>query len=131
MLDEGITRRTLLRTTGAGLISLGGGGALAGCGSRPSRRGASTVGGPRQGGTLTFGAQGGANTDTLDAHNALTNTDFARLSQLYDALVRMDNRGRPRLAMAESITPNRARDRMDDRAQAWAEGPRRVAVRRP
>jgi peptide/nickel transport system substrate-binding protein len=112
MPDQGMTRRTLLRTTGAGLLTVGGGGLVAGCGGGGAAGPRVGTGGdaaarPQRGGTLIFGGQGGADTDTLDAHNALTNTDFARLSQLYDALVRMDSHGRPQLAMAESITPNK------------------------
>jgi len=97
---ESLTRRELLQAGGAGLLALGGSGVLAACGSatKPSA--------PVHGGVLRFGAQGGASTDTLDANNVLTNTDYARVSQLYDPLVRMDDRGQPQLALAEAITPN-------------------------
>jgi len=110
MLEGEITRRALLRMTGTGLLAVSGSGLLDAYASASTRPRAATVAAaaiPRRGGRLTFGAQGGASSDTLDAHNGLTNTDFARLSQLYDALVRMDSSGRPRLAMAASITPNR------------------------
>lgn len=60
-----------------------------------------------RGGVLRFGAQGGADTDTLGANNVLTNTHYARVSQLYDPLVRMDDHGQPQLALAEAIAPNR------------------------
>lgn len=33
---------------------------------------------PVPGGVLRVGPQGGSDTDTLDAHNALTDADFAR-----------------------------------------------------
>lgn len=111
LLDEDITRRNLLKAAGSGALAIGGSSLLAACGgtssSSSSASAATGSGTPTMGGTLNFGAQGGANTDTLDAHNGLTNTDFARLSQLYDALIRMDSQGRPQLAMAESITPNK------------------------
>ena len=82
-------------------MALGGGAVLAACG------GGTTARTPVHGGVLRFGAQGGANTDTLDANNVLTNTDYARVSQLYDPLVRMDDHGQSQLALAEAIAPNR------------------------
>ena len=99
---EHVTRRELLKAGGAGLLALGvgGSGVLAGCGGGT---GSTTA---VHGGVLRFGAQGGASTDSLDANNVLTNTDYARASQLYDPLVRMDDRGRPQLALAEAIAPN-------------------------
>ena len=96
-----MTRRKLLQAGGAGLLSLGGGAVLAACG------GGTTATTPVHGGVLRFGAQGGANTDTLDANNVLTNTDYARVSQLYDPLVRMDDHGQSQLVLAEAIAPNR------------------------
>lgn len=68
--------------------------------------GAADAGSPVSGGTLRVGASGGSNTDTLDANNALTNPDFARLSQLYDPLVRLDATGQVEYRLADSITPN-------------------------
>jgi len=53
-----------------------------------------------------LGAQGGANTDTLDGQNGLTNTDFNRIYQLYDQLVVLDAKGQPQNSLAKSITPN-------------------------
>ncbi len=99
--SESLTRRKLLQLGGAGVLALGGSTALAACGSAAKR------GTPVRGGVLRFGAQGGASTDTLDANNVLTNTDYARVSQLYDPLVRMDDRGQSQLALAEMIAPNR------------------------
>jgi hypothetical protein len=42
---------------------------------------------PKRGGTLRYGGTGGANTDTLEAQNGLTQQDFSRLPQLYEPLV--------------------------------------------
>lgn len=115
LLEEDMNRRRLLKTAGAGLLAAGAGSLLAACGGGSSNSASSSAGtasvaaagSPVRGGTLNFGAQGGASSDTLEANNPLTNTDFARLSQMYDALMRMDSQGRPQLAMAESITPNK------------------------
>jgi peptide/nickel transport system substrate-binding protein len=119
--DAAYTRRKLLQVTGSGLVVVGAGGFLAACGGGGSSSSTSTAGTspsgaptggtaggtPKRGGTLNFGGQGGANTDTLDAHNGLTNTDFARLSMLYDGLVRQGDDGQPVLQLAESLTPNK------------------------
>ncbi len=87
-LNDGyLTRRKLLQVGGAGLAAVSGAGLLTACGGSSASGGASagaSGGQPTRGGTLRFGGQGGANTDTLDANNGLTNTDFPRLSQLYD-----------------------------------------------
>jgi peptide/nickel transport system substrate-binding protein len=108
LLEQDMNRRRLLQTAGAGLLAAGGAGLLrGGISSAATLANAAAASSPIHGGTLTFGAQGGANTDTLNAGNPLTNTDFARHSQLYDALIRMDSSGLPQLAMAESITPNK------------------------
>ena len=112
LLDSDLTRRRLLKAAGSGLLGVGGASLLAACGSSGSSSSSGAAGGsgggtPVRGGTLKFGAQGGASSDTLNAGNPLTNTDFARHSQLYDALIRMDPQGRPQLQMAEEITPNR------------------------
>jgi peptide/nickel transport system substrate-binding protein len=111
----GRTRRDFLQAAGAGGLLIAGGGLLAACGGGSSgttaATGASTgtpAGGtPVRGGTLRVGAQGGSNTDSLDAHNVLTNTDYARAAQLYDPLLRLDNQGQPKLVLAESVTPNK------------------------
>jgi peptide/nickel transport system substrate-binding protein len=106
---EPVTRRKLLQVGGAGLLALGGSGVLAACGggTTSSTSGTSGGGAPVHGGTLHFGAQGGANTDTLEADNVLTNTDYARASQLYDPLVRMNDQGQPELALAQALEPNK------------------------
>lgn len=105
----GWSRRQLLVNTGRGALGVGLAGLLASCSSgtaTPAAQGGGTVGPPRRGGTLRFGASGGASTDTLDAHLPVTNTDNARMAMLYDQLVRLDNSGKPEMVLAESITPN-------------------------
>lgn len=111
-LDGEVTRRTLLKGAGAGALVVGGGSLLAACGSSSSGTGSSTAaeGKPVPGGILRVGAQGGSNTDSLDAHNVLTNTDYARTAQLYDPLVRLNLKGQPEKVLAESVEPNKAAD---------------------
>jgi peptide/nickel transport system substrate-binding protein len=103
-----IGRRQLLLSAAAGAVALGAAGVLAGCGGggsgQPGAQG--PTGQPKSGGSLRLGAQGGASTDTLDAQNGLTNTDFNRIYQLYDQLVALDAQGQPQLSLAKSITPN-------------------------
>jgi peptide/nickel transport system substrate-binding protein len=110
--DDGLlTRRKALQVGGTGLVAVTGASSLlAACGGTSSgtaSTAAASGGAPVHGGTMNFGGQGGANTDTLEAQNGLTNTDFARLSQLYDPLVRMGDTGQPQFALAESLTPNK------------------------
>jgi peptide/nickel transport system substrate-binding protein len=117
-LGTDVTRRKLLQGAGAGLLVVGGGGILAACGGSSGSSGAGTTAGnvpaqegkPKRGGVLRVGAQGGSNTDTLDAHGVLTNTDFARAAQLYDPLARLNLEGQPELVLAESIEPNKTAD---------------------
>jgi peptide/nickel transport system substrate-binding protein len=110
--DGELTRRKLLKGAGAGALVVGGGGILAACGSDSSSTSTSAAptGKPVAGGVLRVGAQGGSSTDTLDAHNVLTNTDFARMAQLYDPLVRLNTKGQPELVLASAVTPNKTGD---------------------
>jgi len=104
-----VGRRRLIQYTASGLAVVAAGPMLAACSSGSSSTGSSGAtpsGTPKRGGTLKLGGQGGATTDTLDAHNPLTNTDNARVPQLYDALVRLDNKAETQLVLATSITPN-------------------------
>lgn len=102
----GVTRRTALRSAVGGIAALGVGGALQGCGSTSPAPAAAT--GPRTGGTLIMACVGGGSTDTLDAHNALDNVDFARAPQLYETLLEFDPNTLPVVGsgLAEEILPN-------------------------
>ena len=112
------SRRAFLRAVGGSGLLIVSSGYLAACGGGSSSSGGGSVSGatgvgattsagtPKRGGTLRFGGQGGANTDSLDAHNALTNTDYARVMQLYDPLLDTDFQGKVRMRLAESIEPN-------------------------
>jgi peptide/nickel transport system substrate-binding protein len=115
-IGHDVTRRKLLQGAGAGLLVVGGGGILAACGGGGSGTGGGAAttntagtneGKPKGGGVLRVGAQGGSNTDTLDAHNILTNTDYARGAQLYDSLIKQNTEGKLELSLAESIEPNK------------------------
>jgi peptide/nickel transport system substrate-binding protein len=106
-----VTRRRLLQGVGASLLVVGGGSIISACGGGSSSSGTGTVasaseGKPVAGGVLRIGAQGGSNTDTLDANQTLTNTDFARAAQLYDPLLRLSSEGHIENVLAESVTPN-------------------------
>ncbi|MEA2621224.1 MAG: peptide/nickel transport system substrate-binding protein [Chloroflexota bacterium] len=116
LIERSLTsRRQFLRVVGGSGLLIVGGGFLAACGggSGSGSTGATTdasstvaAGTPKRGGTLRFGGQGGADTDTLDAHNCLTNTDFARQAQLYDPLIDTDYQGNVRYRLATSVDPN-------------------------
>lgn len=104
-----LNRRNFLKSSG---IALGGiavaGPVLSACANNSvtGTTSSTAAGKPKRGGTLRFGANGGAASDTLDAHLPVTNADNARMAMLYDQLVRLDNHGKPQLVLAESITPN-------------------------
>jgi peptide/nickel transport system substrate-binding protein len=109
----GFTRRRAMQGAGTGILLVGGGSLLAACGGG-STGGAATgstpaasEGTPVHGGVMTLGAQGGSNTDTLDAHNQINATDLARLPQLYNALIRLNNKGQPELELATALEPNK------------------------
>lgn len=109
VVRSNLSRRGFLSASGLTIGGIAGGSALlSACGgSTGTSTGAGGASGPpKRGGTLRFGANGGASTDSLDAHLPLTNTDNARMAQLYDQLVRLDNEGKPEMVLAESITPN-------------------------
>ena len=100
-------RRQFLWTAAMGAAAVGVGAGLAGCAGGAQQPGSAGPGGQaKQGGILRLGAQGGANTDTLDGQNGLTNTDFNRIYQLYDQLVVLDAKGQPQNSLAKAITPN-------------------------
>lgn len=105
-----VSRRRLLQMAGA-LVAGSAGASLLGACTTAGSTGAGNSGGPSgkpvRGGTLTLGCKGGDTTDTLDAHNYLTEADGPRLSALYDPLVRMDETGQPKMVLAESIQSNK------------------------
>ena len=110
VVRRNLNRRNFLKTSGIALGGIAvGGPLLSACANNSATGTTSTkaVGPPKRGGTLRFGANGGAATDTLDVHLPVTNTDNARMAMLYDQLVRLDNEGKPQLVLAESITPNK------------------------
>jgi peptide/nickel transport system substrate-binding protein len=107
--SAGWSRRRFLTTAALGLTAAGLAvplSACAGSASKTSSNPSGSAGTPKRGGTLRFGGSGGASTDTLDAHNPLTNTDNARVPMLYDPLVRLNNAGLTEMVLATSITPN-------------------------
>jgi peptide/nickel transport system substrate-binding protein len=108
--DARFGRRQFLVTAAVGAVAVGAAAGLAACGGgggsgSPQGAGGPT-GAPKAGGMLRLGAQGGASTDTLDAQNGLTNTDFNRIYQLFDQLMVLDAKGQPKSSLAKSITPN-------------------------
>jgi peptide/nickel transport system substrate-binding protein len=114
-----VTRRTLLGNAATGGLTLGAGAVLAACGSSSSSGSqpasgstpaTTAVGTPKRGGTLVAALSGGSSADALDPNNVATNTDAARLAQLYDSLVWTNAAGQPYLKLAEEMTPNKAGD---------------------
>lgn len=109
LLERRIGRRTLLRGAISGAATLGVSGLVAACGgSSGSTSTGTTAGGApaanlRRGGTLRVGVAG-ASTDTLNAHNLVSEADNMRVWQLYEPLLRRsDDFSKLELILAESV----------------------------
>jgi peptide/nickel transport system substrate-binding protein len=106
-LIGGLTRAELLKRAAGGAVVLSTSGLLAACGSSGSSPGASTSKpAGKSGGHLRVGATGGGAKDTIDAHNAIADTDIVRISCLYEPLAAPtpDFKG-IQMVLAESIEP--------------------------
>jgi len=105
-----VTRRELLSGAAKGGLALSAGGLIAACGGSSKTTSSHPLPSatkPRHGGTLTIGLTGGSSSDTLDPNSPVNNTDYARVANLYDALVWQDANARPYLRVAEEMTPNK------------------------
>ena len=103
-----ITRRTLLENTARGSLALGAGGLIAACGSSSSSSSSSDpTGTPKHGGTLHAGLIGGSSSDTIDPNNPVNVTDYARVANLYEALLWLDADAQQYNRLAEEMTPNK------------------------
>ena len=106
-----LTRRGFLGAAAmGGVITATGGGLLAGCSS--SKTGSSSpttasAGAPRHGGNLRVAIVGGSPTDTLDAHETVSQVDNMRLMALSNALVQFLPDGRIANVLAEEISSNK------------------------
>lgn len=109
---DGLTRRETLQRAITGGLLLSSGGLLAACGGSGSGAAKATAtaaagAAARRGGTLRVGISGGADSDTLDVHKPLIDTDIARNYQLYEPLVRHDADYKLQMLLAESIEPGK------------------------
>jgi peptide/nickel transport system substrate-binding protein len=105
-MDEGsglssLTREELLRKTAVAGIAIGGGSLLATRGAK-----AATAASPKRGGVLKIAVGGGGAKDTIDAHQATNQPDFARVPQLYEDLTVRDAHFNLVNNLAESIEAN-------------------------
>jgi peptide/nickel transport system substrate-binding protein len=108
-LDDGLTRRQVVRGGVAGGLAVGAGGFLAACGGSGGGNGSQQGNQPaavklRHGGTLRVGATGGGAEDTIDAHKPTSDPDIMRVWQLYEPLaVRPSNFSKLEMVLAESL----------------------------
>lgn len=111
-LPSGMDRRQFLKVAGLGAAALALGAPLAACSGGTNSHSTTAKGkGPSgkavRGGHLRIGGSGGASSDVLDPHVGTTNTDYVRLPQLFDVLVKLKHDGSGvNYLLAESITPN-------------------------
>lgn len=110
--SAGVSRRRFLGSAATTLGVVGVADVLAACAggsdtAKPGTGTGSAVTNPSRGGSLRFGATGGANSDTLEAQAPITLPDFARVGQLYDSLLEMTPDGKGvDYRLATEITPN-------------------------
>jgi peptide/nickel transport system substrate-binding protein len=103
-----ITRRTLLENTAKAGLALGAGGLIAACGSSASSSVSSDAPAtPKHGGTLHAGLTGGSSSDTLDPNNPVNVTDYARVANLYEALLWLGADAQQYYRLAEEMIPNK------------------------
>ncbi len=101
-------RRSFLNRAGSAALLLGSTSLLsARSGTSPRTPAALGAARPKVGGTLRAGLTGGGSADTLNPFRAVTNTDFARVNNLFDPLVRYNTNAEPELWLAEEISPNK------------------------
>jgi peptide/nickel transport system substrate-binding protein len=92
------SRRDVLKL---GLVAAAG---LAGCSAVPQRPEPGT---PQvRGGVYSHGATGGGLKDTLEPYFPVTNPDISRVMQLYEPLLRWNEKYEIEPSVAESVTPN-------------------------
>lgn len=101
-----LTRRQLLQATALGGAAF----ALTSCSGEAPVEQVDTAGPPRSGGTLRVGLVGGSATDTIDAHIPASQSDGARLINMYDALARRDENYELQYRLATAIEPNDSAD---------------------
>lgn len=99
---DGHSRRDFLRLGAAGALGAGGLAGLSGCGAVPQKPAADAK--RRKGGEYSHGATGGGLKDTLDPHFPVTTPDIARCFQLYEPLLRWDNKYEIEGSLAEEVT---------------------------
>jgi peptide/nickel transport system substrate-binding protein len=99
-----ISRRQLLRYTGAGIAAVAGSSFLAACGGDDGGTGGN--GTQNMGGVLIHGATGGGSKDTLDPHQPVQAADIARVCNLYEPLLFWNNDFQLEAALAESVEPS-------------------------
>ncbi len=114
-IENGVTRRQVLRGAVAGGVVLTAGGWLGACGGDDNGGGggagtpAQSEGTLKAGGTLRVGATGGGAKDTIDAHIPTVDTDIMRCWNLYESLaVRTPDFSRVEMLLAESIEPEKS-----------------------
>ncbi|MFG2045586.1 ABC transporter substrate-binding protein [Dactylosporangium sp. NPDC048998] len=97
-----VSRRQLLKYFGMGAAVVAGSGLLTACGGDGASNGSKS----KSGGLLIHGATGATSKDTLDPHQPGTNADVARVSNLYEPLLFLNNNYQLVPALAESVEPS-------------------------
>jgi peptide/nickel transport system substrate-binding protein len=103
-----LSRRDFTKAAVLGSVAVGASGLLGACSSGGATSKATTTATtkPRAGGTLRAAISGGTSSDTLDPLNAINNTDFARVDNLFEPLLGLTPDAQPEYILATELTPN-------------------------
>lgn len=102
-LGRGANRRDVL-----GLLGLAGAAGAFGSGLFAGLGGAFAAETPKKGGRIRAAGYSSSNADTLDPAKQSLSTDYVRCSMFYNGLTTLDERMAPQLALAESISHDKA-----------------------
>jgi peptide/nickel transport system substrate-binding protein len=109
-LGRRLRRREFLSVAAMGGVITATGGLLAACSSSKTASSSPTTastGAPKHGGNLRVAIVGGSTSDTLDAHEVVSQVDNLRLMALYNGLVQFLPNGGIAKVLAEEIFPNK------------------------
>jgi peptide/nickel transport system substrate-binding protein len=111
VLHKDYSRRDVLKGAAIAGAAMGLGPLLAACGgggtsATSAAPSASVAASPKMGGVLRAGITGGSSSDTFDALAPVTQTDYARILQVYQPLFEFDQKAESIPCLAEDMTPN-------------------------
>ena len=103
-----LSRRDFTKAAVLGSMAVGAAGLISACGSTSTKSTANAAPAkPKAGGSLRAAITGGGSSDTLDPLNAVNNSDFARVNNLFEPLFGLTPDAQPEYVLARELTPNK------------------------